>query len=252
MARSAVQDPVEKYRFRITVISIDLSLTGLIDAVGAVGDNTLGVITRAGFSKVTLPRVNIKTMKYRENIDSPRFLKMPGLVTYDKVTLSRGVTGSKDLYDWYRVVNEEMALLAVAQELGRDARFSPKQSSRFRKDVIIEVLGRDEGVGVTPGLFGEDQGSSEAQVVKGWFLFNAFPASYTPGNELDALTEEKLIEELTLDYEMFIEFEGGLEGFAKELAKGAALGAAGAVAGFLSNRFGLSLPGSGSSGSLEL
>lgn len=234
MARSAVQDPVEKYRFRITVISIDLSLSALADAVGAVGDNPLGVITRAGFSQINLPKVNVKTMTYRENIDNPRFLKMPGLSTYDKVTLSRGVTGSKDLYDWYRLVNDEMALLAVAQELGRDSRFSPRQSARFRKDVIIEVLGRDEGVG-----------NNDAQVVKGWFLFNAFPTGYKGGNDLDAMNEEKLIEELTLDYEMFLEFDGGVEGFAKELAKGAILGVAGAAADFISERFGINLPSSG-------
>lgn len=251
MARSAVQDPVEKYRFRVTVISIDLSLSALADGVGAVGNNQFGVITRAGFSSVGLPKVNVKTINYRENIDNPRFLKMPGLVTYDPITLSRGVTGSKDLYDWYRLVNDEMALMAVAQELGRDSRFSPKQSARFRKDVIIEVLGRDEGVGSTPGLFGEDQGSSEAQVVKGWMLFNAFPVGYKGGNDLDALTEDKLIEEMTLDYEMFIEFEGGLEGFAKELAKGAILGVAGATADFIKTRFNLQLPGS-SKNSLEL
>ena len=43
---------------------------------------------------------------------------------------------------------------------------------------------------------------------------------------------------------MFLEFEGGLEGFAKELAKGAILGVAGAAAS-LAVKHGLpSLPGS--------
>lgn len=241
MARSAKQDPVEKFRFRITIISIDLSLTALSDAVGNFGENPFGVLTRAGFSEVQLPKLGVNSIKYRENIDAARFQKSAGLVTYETVTLKRGVTASRDLYDWYRLVNDEMALLATAQELAQDSRFSPAQSARYRKDIIIEVLGRDTGVG----------SDDESQVVKGWFLFNAFPVAYKGGDDLNASSEDKLIEELTLDYEMFLEFDGGVEGFLKELAKGAIQGVAGAAASFISSRFGISIPGS-QKGTLEL
>lgn len=241
MARSTKQDPVEKFRFRVTVISVDLSLSGLADAIGNLGDNNLGVFTRAGFSEVQLPKLGVNSIKYRENIDAARFQKHAGLTTYDTVTFKRGVTVNRDLYDWYRLVNDEMALLATAQELSREARFAPAQSARYRKDVIIELLGRANGIG-------EDE---DSQVVKGWFLFNAFPVSYKGGDDLNALAEDKLVEEITLDYEMFLEFEGGVEGFAKELAKGAIQGIAGAAAGFLSQRFDISVPGS-QKGSLEL
>jgi phage tail-like protein len=154
-----------------------------------------------GFSEVTLPRTTISEIPYRENIDGYRFQKTPGLVRYDPITLKRGVTKSRDLYDWLRLVNDELALLGVANELVGSVRKGPKQSEGFRKDVIIEVLDR------------------EGKAVKGWYLFNAWPTSYKPGDDLSAQTEDKLVEELTLTYELFLELEGGLKGFGKEILK---------------------------------
>lgn len=206
MARSSKSDPVEKFRFRVTVIAIDLSVAGALDTLSNIGSGPhegFKLITRAGFSDVTLPKATINTMTYRENIDNIRFIKVPGLAKYEPITMKRGVTTNRNLYDWYRLVNEEIALLGVAQELSKDAQFSVAQSDNFRKDVIIEVLDR------------------EGKPVKAWYLFNAWPSGYTPGNDLSASSEEKLVEDITLEYEFFIEMEGGLEGFTKEIAKGA-------------------------------
>lgn len=228
MARSSRQDPLEKFRFRITVISLDLSVSGVVDTIGGLSSqgtaaSNIAILSRSGFSEVTLPKANVNTMTYRENIDNQRFSKIPGLVKYDPITLRRGVTGNRNLYDWYRLVNEELALLTVAGELNKDATFTPTQSGNFRRDVIIEVLSRD------------------GEPVKGWYLFNAWPSAYTPGDSLNAQADEKLVEELTLEYEFFLELEGGADGFAREMVKGAAILAAGA----LLDRF---LPGLGSGG----
>jgi phage tail-like protein len=228
MARSSENDPIEKFRFRVTVISIDLSLTGALDTASslisnAAGiNNPFGVITRSGFSEVTLPKANVGEINYRENIDNLRFSKIPGLVKYEPVTLRRGVTSNRNLYDWYRLVNDEIALLSVSQELTRDAKLSVVQSENFRKDVIIEVLDR---VG---------------NPTKAWYLFNAWPNSYKPGNDLNAGADEKLVEELSLTYEFFLELEGGPGGFAKEIAKGALEGVAGAALNFVQSN--LKLP----------
>jgi phage tail-like protein len=204
MARSASLDPLEKFRFTVKVISLDLSITGLADAAGLI-DRRISVVSRAGFKEVALPKADINTIVYRENVDNQRFSKGPGLVKYEPVTLRRGVTENKDLYEWYRLVNNDMALLGAAQELtGRT--LAPVQNENFRKEVIISVLDR------------------EGNEVKQWMLFNAFPISYKGGNDLDSQTDEKLIEELTLDYEFFLELEGGIGGFAKELVKDLAEG----------------------------
>ncbi len=214
MARSSTEDPIEKFRFRVTVIAVSPTLVGAVESIAAIaasqlqGDigkfaKQLRVMTRLGFSEIVLPRQTITEIAYRENTDAYRFTKVPGLVRYDPVILRRGVTASRDLYDWLRQVNDELALLVVAGELSKDVKKGPAQSENFRKDVIIEVLDR------------------EGKPIKGWYLFNSWPISYKPGNDLDSKTEEKLVEEMTLTYEVFLELEGGLEGFAKEVAKGA-------------------------------
>jgi phage tail-like protein len=214
MARSNQDDPVEKFRFSISVISINLSVSSALEDLGALsGNNTFArqsfaVIARAGFSEVTLPKANINEVPYRENIDNQRFSKGAGLVKYDPVVLRRGVTGSFDLYNWYREVNDDLALLATAQELTRDAKIAPTQSETFRKEVIITVFDR------------------AGNPIKQWILFNAFPVAYKGGNDLSAQAEEKLVEEMTLTYESFLELEGGVSGFAKEIAKDALEGAA--------------------------
>jgi len=217
MARSSTSDPIEKFRFRITVIALDLSVDAAVTtlanlAPGGTVANNLAIITRAGFNKIApLPKADVKAITYRENIDNLRSIKVPGLVTYNDITLSRGVTANRDLYDWYRLVNEEVALLNVANEFSRDQNLVPAQSDTFRKDVIIEVLDR------------------EGKSLKAWYLFNAWPTSYTPGNSLDAADESKLVEELTLTYENFIELEGGPDGLARELGKGLLVAAAGSL-----------------------
>lgn len=210
MARSSKEDPVDKFRFRVSVIAVSPSLTGVVDTLAglipATGDlgklaRETRVLLRAGFSSATLPRMNIAEMTYRENIDGNRFTKYPGLSRYEPVILKRGVTKNRDLYDWLRLVNEELALLVAAQELNKSFTKPTIQSENFRKDVIIEVLDR------------------EGEPVKGWYLINAWPSSYKPGDDLDASADQKLVEEITLTYELFLELEGGLAGFAKELAK---------------------------------
>lgn len=209
MARSSTQDPIEKFRFRVTVIALDLSVTGGLDTIaGLSGSGTFfkekfAVVARAGFSQVSTPKVEIGEITYRENIDNLRSIKVPGLSKYSPVILSRGVTQSRDLYDWYRLVNDELALLSVANELSRASSKMPIQSDNFRKDVVIEVLNR------------------RGDPIKAWYLFNAWPTIYAPGNDLDAESEDKLIESLTLTYEHFLELEGGLQGLANELARGA-------------------------------
>lgn len=221
MARSSVKDPVEKFRFKVSVVTVDASLTGAVETVAALSGpnndlNKLAILSRAGFSDVQLPKVNITEISYRENIDNQRFSKMPGLVKYDPITLRRGVTRSKDFYDWYRLVNEELALTNVAQELNQDAKYTAVQSENFRKDMIIEVLDR------------------AGQTVKAWYLFNCWPIAYKPGNDLSASSEEKLIEEMTFTYEYFLETEvkqgeNVAAAIARELAKGALLAGAGSL-----------------------
>ena len=192
------------------MIAVSPTLNGVIETAAAAASQLSGdagklasqikAISRAGFSEVVLPRQTISEITYRENNDAYRFIKVPGLVRYEPVILRRGVTANRDLYDWLRQVNDESVLLVTSNEITGNKK-GPVQSENFRKDVVVEVLDR------------------EGNPVKGWYLFNAWPSSYKPGDDLNARGEEKLIEELTLTYEVFLELEGGLVGFAKEIGK---------------------------------
>lgn len=205
MPRSSTADPIEKFRFRVSVVALNASLeAAAVTVTGAAGITNIpfAVLSRAGFSEVGLPEMRMGEILYRENVDAQRFSRIPGLARYEPVTLRRGVTANRDLYNWIRQVNDEIALTAAATELGANPPVPP-QDELFRKDVIIEALDRT------------------GQPVKAWYLFNAWPNRYKPGDSFDSASDEKLIEELSLTYEFFLELEGGAEGLATELARGA-------------------------------
>ena len=65
MARSSTSDPIEKFRFKVTVISISPTLAGGVESLAAIGGlggeaekfaKQTRVLLRAGFSEITLPR----------------------------------------------------------------------------------------------------------------------------------------------------------------------------------------------------
>lgn len=62
-------------------------------------------IATAGFREVSGLEGSIDVVEYREGADvSPAVRKLPGLVKYANVTLKRGLTDSRDLYNWWRAV----------------------------------------------------------------------------------------------------------------------------------------------------
>ena len=54
MARSALSDPLEKFRWSVCISENSLS------------NNTAGIFTKAGFSETTVPGYNITTRSYSE------------------------------------------------------------------------------------------------------------------------------------------------------------------------------------------
>lgn len=212
MARSSTVDPIEKFRFTVLVIDINFdvsdpfgTLTSItetaLSADKAFGD-FLGLVTldTVGFNEIILPKVSINEMSYRENTDAQRYQKIPGLAKYEPVTLKRGVTSSLELFNWYKKVNNDLLLFSTSIEVINDHIKAPGQNAQFRKEVIIKSLDR------------------EGNTVKSWILFNAWPVSYTPGNDLNSTSNEKLIQELTLTYEHFVEIPGGEQNLIKMLA----------------------------------
>jgi phage tail-like protein len=184
MARSSTADPVEKFRFVVTILE---------DAGPRLSSSTTFTeesSTRAGFSEATIPRVVISEITHRENIDGFRPLKIAGLATFEPVTLKRGVTKDRSLYGWYRLVNDDSASINRFSEAISGLSVPAFQEPRYRKEVLISSLNR------------------QGDYVKHWLLINAWPSAYQGGDSLNANTEEILLEELTLSYESFLEVSG--------------------------------------------
>lgn len=128
-------DPYKNYNFRVEIEGINV----------------------AGFSEVTGIASEVDVIEYREGGDDIT-RKLPGLKKFSNVTLKRGMTASRDLYNWHR------ALL---------------QGTLVRRSVVIVLL--------------DDERSEVAR----WQLRDAFPQKYE-GPRLNAKTSEVAIETLVL------------------------------------------------------
>lgn len=121
-------------------------------------------IASAGFSDVSGIEGMIDVVEYREGADrSLASQKLPGLVRYANVVLTRGLTSSNDLYDWWKAV----------------AAGTPD-----RRAVAIVLLDR------------------ERTAVRRWTLRDAWPVRYAV-SPLDAGRSAAAIETLELAHEGF-------------------------------------------------
>lgn len=187
MARSATQDPIDRFRFSMTFLvnpKNDLSFKSS-DSVSTIGKSNTD--SEMGFSEIVLPKVNVGEVSYRENNYTGTSSKMPGLTTFEPVVLRKGATSNQSMYDWFTDVSDDAANLNIITKNAVALNIYPSQSVHFRKDLVISAKNRE-------GTF-----------TKHWVLFDAFPISYKGGNDLGSTSEEKLIEEITLTYETFIE-----------------------------------------------
>ena len=189
MARSATQDVYDKFRFKIVVL--DLNILGVFPGSPPAAFNSpnLGQDENlvAGFSEVAIPKATVAERTYRENIDPLRRIKAPGLVSYEPISLRKGKTEDRSLYNWYKKLNDDANSIAAVNGLLASQNFIPVFDPEYRKDVVIHLLDR------------------EGTTKKAWFVFNAWPSGYQGGNDFSSSAEEKLIEELTLSYESFVE-----------------------------------------------
>lgn len=195
MARSANNDPIEKFRFVVTIFGNEQSLGGFTTG-GLTSSSSIAVdednktFIRGGFSEVIPPEANIKDIAYRENIHGGNSIKVPGLVTYQDVILKRGVTQHRDMFNWFKQVSDtSIAVNKYAEGLaGLSA--VPFQEPNYRREVLISCMDR--------------AGSYK----KHWLLYNAWPKGYKGADSLDAKSSEIALEQVTLAYETFLECKG--------------------------------------------
>lgn len=63
-------------------------------------------IAEAGFSEVSVPEASASVVEYREGNEAPTTRKLGGLISYGNITLSRGITESTALYDWWKLIEQ--------------------------------------------------------------------------------------------------------------------------------------------------
>jgi phage tail-like protein len=193
--RSASQDPIETFRFDVRVISVSLAPA---NAINNLTNGTLSQFARVGFTSVSVPESTSTVMRYRENTDNFVMRKIPGLLDFAPIVMTRGVVAddsAKDFYRWATLVNSPNPSLSMINEITGSSRGNNllRQSENFRKDMII--IARDR----------------EGNAARRWYIMNAWPTVYKGGTDLDAMTEEKVVESITIEYELAFELPSAFD-----------------------------------------
>ena len=118
-------------------------------------------VAQAEFSECTGLAVETEVLSFREGSERAVFRKVPGLTKYSNLTLKRGFTPNRDLWDWYRAVID---------------------GKPDRRTVAIVLLNRT------------------AQPVARWVAQRAWPCKWE-GPAFDALGNDVAIETLELAHE---------------------------------------------------
>jgi len=122
-------------------------------------------ITRAGFKNCSGLGVSTNVSTYREGTDkSLEMRKIPGMPTSANITLTRGFTDDRELWDWNTLVLEAA------------------DPAKYRRNISIVLL--------------DDAGNDKIR----WNLINCWPVNWT-GPTLDATTDDFAIETLEIAHE---------------------------------------------------
>jgi len=182
MARSGVVDPLDKFRW-------------LVDVPG---------FSKVGFMQCGVPRYTIATREYAEGGAHLNPKLITDKVSYVPITLTRGVTNDTSFAKWasagWDLVQNNSALKssdttfsllqgAIATFKDNGAKLIPSESAypfNYRKKVKLEHVNR----------------AGQTEVI--YILHNAYPISYQPASDFDALSDDGLsVETLVLGYEGF-------------------------------------------------
>lgn len=156
---ASAHDPFRGFKFQVLI--------------GGAGGQAIGFQSVAGISEET------EVVEYREGSDPITMRKLPGLTSYDNLTLERGLSKSTFLLDWRR----EVAHAQTNGGLG-DGVVAP----RFRRTVTIRLV---------------DKGENLDKPVKSWEVFEAWP-SRLEISDLDAGSSDVVIETLELAHEGWV------------------------------------------------
>ncbi|NVB80639.1 MAG: phage tail protein [Kofleriaceae bacterium] len=124
----------------------------------------------AGLSKCSALKRTVEVVKHREGNDPLTAHHMPGAVSFEAITLERGVTHDEDFEKWANLV----------YDVGAAGAMSLKQ---FRKDIIIEFL------------------NEAGQIAKVYKVYRCWVSEFQALPELDANANAVAIEHIKLENE---------------------------------------------------
>jgi phage tail-like protein len=136
-----------------------------------------GFFARSAFQKVSGLKTSIEVVDYREGNMPDRMEKLAGMITYDTVTLERGISFDDDFVKWIKSVTD---VVTQGESLGSGTATDVGDAS-YRKDVTIKLYNK------------------QGAMVKQWKLMGAWPSEYSIG-DLDATSNDVLITTLVLQH----------------------------------------------------
>ena len=119
----------------------------------------------------------VEVVEYREGNMPDRMEKMAGMMTYDTVTLERGISYDDDFNSWMKLVCDGTATAGN----GVEPPASSGNDESYRCNVIIKLFNK------------------QGQAVKQYTLLDAWPSEYTIG-DFDATSNDVVISSLVLQH----------------------------------------------------
>jgi len=151
-ARTSQFDPFRKFKFRIKINNVLI----------------------AGLTKCSALTISVESKEFRSGEMDSFKQKLPGMCSFEAITLEQGVTTDETLMAW------ATAIANFVKNKGTDAEKTPDD---FRKDLDIEIYNLNN------------------VKVKSYRVYNCWPSKYTTVPDLDANSGDVMIQTLVLENE---------------------------------------------------
>ena len=184
---SIATDPLRNFKFRVILSPLPNNKKDKVTDV-SVSFTNIGFMSVAGFT------MNTEVIPYREGGNNTTTRKMPGQTDFAPITLTRGVTLSKNsqaMYNWMRTI------FNVNQGLGTKRNGA---NPNFRTNFVINVLEHPVTQWNVPGPLGGKGAGGGVNVKMKIKVYNAWPSTLTY-SDFDAGGNAVLIQSMVLQHE---------------------------------------------------
>ncbi len=151
-ARASQFDPYRKFKFKIKI----------------------GGQVVAGLTKCSALTVSVESKEFRAGDMDSFKQKLPGMVSFEPITLDQGVTKDKTFEAW---------ATAMSNYLGNKGSDSQKTPNDFRKEIDIEIFNLNN------------------ERVKAYRVYQCWVSKYVAVPDLDANSADVMIHTITLENE---------------------------------------------------